>query len=266
MLPILFSWGPLAVPSWHVFYALGALCAFIFLSRLSIKHCPEVRPNDIVTLFVVCYVCGYFGARLLSILIEEPGVDGTKSILSALFKLGPMTFYGGGIAAFLAGWIVIRAKGLPFAKLFDCAIPSGLLALSLGRIGCFLNGDDFGKAVPIDPFGKVPIWAVTFPNLEDHIARYPVQLAEASFALGCAVFLGLRIKSLRQSFCPGIAGLLGLIAYANFRFFLEFLRDDFRGSILGSWLSTSQFISIMILLISALTLPFWVKASRSEKI
>ena len=262
MLPILFSWGPLIVPSWHVFYVLGALCAFIFLSRLSIKHCPEIPSNDIVTLFVVCYVSGYFGARLLSILIEEPGVEGTKSTLSALFKIGPMTFYGGGIAAFLAGWIVIKAKGLPFAKLFDCAIPSGLLALALGRIGCFLNGDDFGKAVPIDPIGKVPMWAVTFPNLEDHIARYPVQLVEASIALGCAILFGLRIKSLNKSFFPGIAGLLGLITYANFRFFLEFFRDDFRGSVLGSWLSTSQFISIMILLICAVTLAICAKSAR----
>ena len=266
MLPILFSWGPLVVPSWHLFYVLGALCAFIFLSQLSTKHCPEVRTNDIVALFVVCYVCGYFGARLLSIFIEEPQFKGPKSILSALFKFGPMTFYGGGILAFLAGWIVVRVKGLPFAKIFDCAIPSGLLALALGRIGCFLNGDDFGKAVPLDQLGTAPIWSVTFPNLGDNIARYPIQLVEAFIALGCALFLGFKIKSLRQSFFPGITGLLGLISYANFRFFLEFFRDDFRGSILGSWISTSQFISIMLLLISTLALPFLAKASSSEKI
>lgn len=264
MAPILFSLGPLIVPSWHVFYVLGALCAFIFLSRLSRKHCPEVQSNDIATLFAVCYVCGYFGARLLSILIEEPEVEGPNAILSALFKLGPMTFYGGGISAFLAGWIMIRAKGLPFAKLFDCAIPSGLFALALGRVGCFLNGDDFGTAVPIEPFGKAPMWAVTFPNLGDNIARYPVQLAEASIALVCAIFFGLRIKSLHQSFFPGIAGLLGLITYANFRFFLEFFRDDFRGSVMGSWISTSQFISIMILLVCALTLFVTAKSEKSN--
>ena len=67
---------------------------------------------------------------------------------------------------------------------------------------------------------------------------------------------------LRLAFRPGVVGFFGIIGYANLRFALEFLRDDFRGFAFGTWLSTSQFISICVLATCAITIPFWVRGSR----
>jgi prolipoprotein diacylglyceryltransferase len=54
-------------------------------------------------------------------------------------------------------------------------------------------------------------------------------------------------------------GFFAVVAYANLRFALELLRDDFRGFVFGTWLSTSQFISILILLLCGMTLPLWIR-------
>lgn len=263
MHPILFDWGPVVIPAWHAFYVLGATCTFLLLLKLGRLHDSQIPRHELARLYVVAYVAGYFGARLLSIFVEEPEVQGAAAVLSALFRFGPMTFYGGAVMAFVVGTLYVKVRGLPFANLVDLAIPAGLLGLAIGRVGCFLNGDDYGKAVPLTD-GAAPFWAVTFPNLQDGIARYPVQLMETALALVVVILLCRAFVRLRLAFKPGFIGFLGILSYAVFRFGLEFVRDDFRGEAFGTGLSTSQFISLLVLLVCGLTIPSWVAAVRSK--
>ena len=259
MLPILIHWGPLVLPSWHTFYVLGALAAFALLLDLARRHAPDLDRQVLSRLFAVSYVSGYLGARLLSIQIEEPDIRGFTSTLTALLSFGPMTFYGGAIAAFLSGSAYALINRLKVPILMDLAIPAGLLALALGRVGCFLNGDDYGKAIPMAGGAKPPIWSVTLPNLADGIARYPVQLIEAGLVSALALGLCIGFSYVRRHGRPGMVGYLGIIGYANLRFGIEFLRDDFRGFAFGTWLSTSQFISLIILAACAVSIPFWLR-------
>jgi phosphatidylglycerol:prolipoprotein diacylglycerol transferase len=172
-----------------------------------------------------------------------------------------MTFYGGAILSFVCGFIYCRIKKVSASTLMDLAIPAGLLALSIGRIGCFLNGDDFGKAVPLKPGEAAPWWSVTFPNLEDAVPRYPVQLIEAFTVLILVLILTTAFVPLRRNFRAGAVGYFGIIGYANLRFFNEYYRGDLRGFV-GNSLSTSQFISLLILAAAALSLPFWLKFKK----
>jgi phosphatidylglycerol:prolipoprotein diacylglycerol transferase len=247
------------LPSWHTFYVLGALAAYWLLMRLARLHTTMVTQADLARLYVVCYLSGYFGARFLSILVEEPDVHGVVETIQALGRFGAMTFYGGGIGCFLGGVVYAKLRRLPVRTLLDLGIPAGLLALSIGRIGCFLNGDDYGKAAPLSAGGTAPWWAVTFPNLQDGIARYPVQLLESGLVLALVIVLCRYFVRIRLAFRPGAVGLFGVIGYANLRFLLEFLRDDFRGFVFGTWLSTSQFIAIVTLALCGLTMPFWLR-------
>jgi phosphatidylglycerol:prolipoprotein diacylglycerol transferase len=262
MYPILFAWGQVVLPAWHTMYVLGALAAFWLLLRLARLHASYLSRRDLSRLYVICYVLGYFGARFLSIVIEESNVQGVGPTIAALFRFGAMTFYGGAIGAFVGGAGYALARKLPLATLLDITLPAGLLALAIGRVGCFLNGDDYGKAAPLGVGGKPPFWAVTFPNLEDGIARYPVQLLEAGLVALLVIVLYRYFVRIRLAFRPGAVGLFAIIGYANLRFLLEFLRDDFRGFAFGTWLSTSQFISLCVLAVCALSIPFWIRRSR----
>jgi phosphatidylglycerol:prolipoprotein diacylglycerol transferase len=259
--PILFAWGDFVLPAWHTLYALGALAALLALRVAGKRLTPEIDPVDLSRIFAVCYVAGYFGARALSILVEEPQLSGLDAWL-ALLKFGPMTFYGGALGAAAAGTAYAAWQRLPKGTILDLGLPAAALALGFGRIGCFLNGDDYGRAAPLGADGTAPWWAVTFPVLKDGIARWPVQLFEAGAAFVIAGVMLAAFRRVRASLGPGGVAYLTAILYANVRFLLEFLRDDFRGSVAGTWVSTSQFISLVILMACLGLVPFFARRLR----
>ncbi len=77
--------------------------------------------------------------------------------LSALFSRGGLVWYGGfagGVAAVAA---YMWWKKLPILAMGDIIAPALAAGYSVGRVGCFLVGDDYG--VP----SQVP-WAMAFPQ------------------------------------------------------------------------------------------------------
>lgn len=254
MFPILIDWGPVVIPSWHFMYAAGAVAAFFFLRWLNQRLEHPVENRQIANLFIACYIAGYFGARLLSIIVEQPELHSLGGMVEGLLSFGPMTFYGGALAAAAAGVGYSYRAGISLRDVLDISLPSGLLALGFGRIGCFLNGDDYGSIVTTDS-ANAPWWAVTFPNLEDSMPRYPVQLWEAGVVFISVFVIALQFGRIRTKFGRGFAAFLVTAIYANARFVLEFYRGDFRGKPFGGWMSTSQLISIIILIACAAMTP-----------
>jgi phosphatidylglycerol:prolipoprotein diacylglycerol transferase len=245
--PILIEWGPLLVPSWHALFALGAIAGFLLFSRLASQVDSSLTDHDIGIFFLINYLGGYFGARITSIIIEQrTELHGFNYIVSQLFSLGPMTFYGGVIGGIAVSTVWFITKERDPRNILDAAIPSLMLGLFFGRIGCFLNGDDFGKPIPLSLDQVEPWWAVTLPNLGDGIPRYPVQIFEAIVAL-LLCMAGVALIRARK-LLAGYVGLAILAGYAFSRFLLELLRADPRGWIIENLLSPSQFISILVLI------------------
>jgi phosphatidylglycerol:prolipoprotein diacylglycerol transferase len=245
--PILLQWGPLVVPSWHAFYALGAIAAWFLMRHLARRYEPSLGEGFLARLYLIAYVGGWFGARLFSVLFEDFSVSGFSQTVVALFTFGSMTFYGGAIGAFVPGALWVAWKKVSVGRVADVAIPAGVLALALGRIGCFLNGDDYGVAVSRLADGSAPWWSVTIPVLEDGVPRVPVQLISAGLAATLSLFLCLRFKSIRQKMPPGSVAWIGIGFYASGRFAIEYLRGDPRGSIWGDFFSPAQIVSLVIL-------------------
>lgn len=240
MYPILVDWGPLFLPAWHVFFALGAIATYFLVQALNRATGSVVPFEALNRLYVMCYLAGYLGARGLNIFLAE-SPDGLFDFVSRMGELGGMVFYGGFLAAVAVGWAEATRLQLVKPALFDLAMPSVMLGLALGRIGCFLNGDDYGVAA------SHASWAtVVFPNLEDGLPRYPVQLWESALAFALSAW-GVRLLKKNAQVGSGRIGLILLIGYAIGRFCIEFFRDDERGWVFAPWLSTSQFISILLL-------------------
>lgn len=242
MYPILIDWQGIVLPAWHVFFLLAALTALFILFRLR-KQSNAFAHNDLINLYLICYFCGYFGARILSIIIEEP-YTGLGNFFANLIKPGALTLYGGVILSTVCALIYIRCKKLDLFVLLDHFVIAFLAALAIGRIGCFLNGDDYGIVVSENNF-----FGVVFPNLQDNQPRYPTQLFEMFFCL--LFFLGsyFFFTRKREHIPSGMVGLTGMGVYAVFRFFNEYLRGDFRGWVIAEKLSTSQFLSLIVLVL-----------------
>ena len=141
MYPILLDWQGIVLPTWYVCFLLAALAALWAALKLQ----PRVWPGsgkDLINLYLICYLSGYLGARLLSLGIDDPcrGWDCAAQLL----QLGSLTLYGGVLLAFGLGFVYVRAKKLPLREVLDCLVPALLLGVCVGRIGCFLNGDDYG--------------------------------------------------------------------------------------------------------------------------
>src|SRR6185503_1980756 len=116
-----------------------------------------------------------------------------------------------------------------------------------GRIGCFNAGCCYGTHTDLF-LGVVYSHEKCQAPLNDSL--HPVQLYEASF-----IFLllgGLWLLRERKQFA-GQLFLLYLMVYAAGRSILELFRgDEARGYIIPDWLSHSQFISLIVISISAI--------------
>jgi phosphatidylglycerol:prolipoprotein diacylglycerol transferase len=275
MRPILFTIGGVPVASWYLFFALGGIAAYCLaawlLARAARASSEGARAAEgFGSLFALCYVAGWFGARAFSLWREQTDVQGFVPSLEALFSMGPMTFYGGALVAFGVGLAWIRARRLPTGLLADACLPAASLGLAFGRVGCHLNGDDFG--LPVANQVSPPAWAVAFPNLADGVARYPVQLAEAGAsgliaALGSWAFLRVHTPRGTSSWParPGAVAAAVAVASTAQRFANEVYRGDPRGSFWGTSLSTSQGIAILVFFTGIFLLALLVRVPERNR-
>lgn len=191
---------------------LGLIIGLLLVDRRLEERLPH-RQDAAYVLLVFSIVVGWFGAHVLTWLI------GPLSFGRAGF-----TFYGGllaGLAFFVgAGLRFMRSEELSVAV--NTAVVPLLVAHGVGRIGCFLAGCCYGVLIP------------------GTTLRHPTQIYESVF-----LFLLAWILARRRSQLPLVDVVVYLAGYPTFRFFVEFLRDDYRGQAFG--LSTSQWISLALL-------------------
>ena len=158
------------------------------------------------------------------------------------------TFYGGLIGGagcvlllyFVVGHFYFKDNShiAQFNKMISLAIPCVVLAHAFGRIGCLLDGCCYGA--------KTDAWF----GIDMYIGgawekRVPVQLFEALFLF--ALFAALMYLLLKRK--NGYTASIYLIAYGVWRFFIEYLRDDARGSSGIDFLSPSQLTAIIMVVV-----------------
>jgi hypothetical protein len=129
-------------------FVAGAWVTGIQLERRNLKaeHIWEILPWVALG--------GIVGAKLYYVALQW------QDPVGALFSRGWLVWYGGFIGGALAYVWQLRRRELPMARMFDAIAPGLALSYALGRIGCFLVGDDYG--LPTDS------WVgVAFPNGAD---------------------------------------------------------------------------------------------------
>ncbi len=179
--------------------------------------------------------------RTLPQYIEDPSLLYSKGLLASAGD-----FYGGFIGALLAVAIFFWANpDLPVWPVSDLCGPAIALGQGIGRIGCFMAGDDYGRET------NVP-WAVSFTDPEArsiggaplNTPLHPVQLYESVF---CFALFGFLVWFAKRKKFDGQVILAYALVYAVGRFVIEYFRgDQDRGFVLGSFFSTSQFIALLI--------------------
>jgi len=213
MYPVLIRIGSFEITSFGVLVALGALVGiWIFRRELGRSGLPD----DGVDAAVAGVLGGLAGAKALWVvehLGEEPFTD-------LLFSRGGMSWFGGFAGGVAAGLLVMHRKRLPKIAVLAAATPALAAGHAIGRIGCFLVGDDYGRPTSLP-------WGVAFPQglPPTDVPVHPTQLYEAA-ALVPLVMLLLRWRRQGRP-APFVLGGYLLLAGA-IRFAIEFLRVNVR--------------------------------------
>jgi phosphatidylglycerol:prolipoprotein diacylglycerol transferase len=243
--PFLINIGSFHLPTYGVLLVLAILSGIYTAIRLG--RSVGFDSGRILDFCTWVILVALVGAKVLMILTEwdyfraHPG-----EILSFSTLMAGGVFYGGFLAAlFFTIWYV-RVQKIAFWKLTDVLAPAVALGQSVGRLGCFSAGCDYGTPTAVP-------WGVKFTSSFAHevagvplgVRLHPTQLYESAATLAVfAVLLWWFPRKKRDG--DVFLGYLGLYAVA--RFFLEFLRgDEDRGFVFHNLLSTSQFIAVLAL-------------------
>ena len=244
---------------------LGIFAIGIY-SYWSAKH-KEYNEIDIIITLLISAIGMILGSHLLYALVnyEEIGyfIRNMKNydsflqfIIQLNFIFGGSVFYGGLFGGIIATYLFMGQKKNEFKYKADIIAPGIPLFHFFGRIGCFLAGCCFGKP---SSFG----FTYTYSIIEESngIKRFPVQLCEAFINL--IIFLILSNKYIAHKF-KGNLLVLYLWIYSIARFNTELLRgDSYRGIFLC--FSTSQWISIVVFIVSSIILYERIKLHNSGK-
>ena len=148
-----------------------------------------------------------------------------------------------------------KKNQLPVAGMLDIMAVVTCIVHGFGRIGCFNAGCCYG--LPTDHFLSVVFTDTACQANPLNVPLHPTQLYEAAFIFSILIFLLIQKKYKRFD---GQQFLLYLILYAIGRSVLETLRGDLdRGFVIGDWVSNSQFISLLVILVA---IYFYVKLNR----
>ncbi len=263
MHPILFKIGSFMLPTYGLLLAAALVAALYTVVRLGRRE--GLDKGQLIDFSTWLIVTALLGAKVLLILTqwsfykEHPGQIFSLETLEA-----GGVFYGGFIAATVFAVWYIRACKLPLWRVFDVYAPAIALGQSIGRLGCFSAGCDYG--VPSHSF-----WAVTFTSKFAHgvtgvplgVPLFPWQIA-ASITMLC--IFGILIWRFKHKSRDGEIFLLYIVLYAVARFSLEFLRgDQIRGFVFNGLLSTSQFIALLVLAFAGVLAYRWYGPGRKAK-
>ena len=159
------------------------------------------------------FIASFLGARLFMIGVEF--LQGSflldKNCCVHLFE-GGYSFHGGLFAGGIAAMLIARLHRLALPRMADAFAPGLAAALFFLRIGCLLNGCDYGIAA------SVP-WALPI----DGVFRHPIQLYEGVGNLALAPML-MRLN--RKPLRPGRLFALYMLASSSLRLGVDMYRDD----------------------------------------
>jgi len=256
--PLKWDLGPLEITG----YGLMLMVAFLMGGWLIARQLREAGLKDdyAADMVAAAVIGGIIGAKLWYVaLTGDPG---------ALLSRGGLVWYGGfiggALAVILNGWRL----GVPIRWTMQLAAPPLAAAYALGRVGCFLVNDDYGRPTDLPwgvkfPDGLPPSTAGNLKNLfgipvpegldpATVLAVHPTQLYEVAAMLVAFAVLW----SLRKNGRP-VGWLFGLyLVFAGVeRFLVEILRakDD---RLLGPF-TLAQLTSAIIVLIGLALLFAW---------
>jgi phosphatidylglycerol:prolipoprotein diacylglycerol transferase len=250
--------GTITITSFGVMMALSFLSGFWIVRReLLRKGLDEELSGD---LLMGAIVGGIVGAKVYYVLLNWPQT--VQDPFGMLFSRAGLVWYGGFIGGTIGVILAIRRRKESVAVLADVVAPALALGYAVGRVGCFLVGDDYGRPTEswvgiAFPNGSPPstagnlrrMFGVSIPeSVPDTavLAVHPTQLYEIGLSL---LIFAILWRLRREPWKAGRLFSLWLALAGLERLIVEFFRakdDRFFG-----FLTLAQLISIGLIVLGS---------------
>jgi len=213
MYPVLFRIGSFEITSFGVMVAIGALVGlWVFRRELARSGLPD----DAADGAIAGILGGLVGAKLLWVFEHY----GEEPFFALLFSRGGLSWFGGLVGGVGSALVYFVVRRYPLVETIAAATPALAIGHALGRVGCLLVGDDYGRPTTLP-------WAIAFPQglPPTDVPVHPTQLYEG-VPLAILAFLLLRWR--RRGVAPRVVLGRYLLLAGLLRFAVEFLRVDRR--------------------------------------
>jgi len=247
-----------------IFFAAGIVIATYTFIKLTVRNGLKIQ-------FISEHSWGFIlwslvGARILALAFNYKTYFYEFSF-EALIKVFYIWDKGlsltGALIAFLIFLLYICKKNeQDFWKWIDVLTPSVLIGLSIGYIGTFFEGTNYGKPTSLP-------WGVNFESsqIKYTIPIHPTQIYAFLYTLAISITLILiskteKIVHLKKA---GFIGIIGVTAFSFLNFLEHFLRGDDTFLIYG--IRVPQIIALLISISSGIFLYFhYNKRTKSNKL
>lgn len=225
--------GPLTLRPMGLMTAVAFLVGWALISKeLRRKGMDPTLSSSMVT---AAAIGGILGAKIYFLI--EHWREVVQMPLEMIFSGAGLVWYGGLLGGAIAVLWVARRRGVPLGAVADVLTPALALGYVFGRIGCFLNGEDYGKVTTVP-------WAMSFPQGAPPTTElvHPTQLYEAAFFLGIFVLLW---RWRRRAHSNGWLFWSYLVLAGIERFVVEFWRVT---TVLFGGVTVAQMISLALVI------------------
>jgi len=211
--PVTISVGHHLLPVHLFFEALAYFCGYRYYSWLRGHENDPINEDNRILIFIGAAAGAFLGSHLLGIL-EDPLL---LKRITLLYFMGNTTIVGGLLGGLMGVELIKKCIGITISS-GDLMVFPIILAMTIGRTGCFLSGISDGT------FGiesSLP-WAIDFG---DGIHRHPTNLYEIIFwgLLGC-LLIGIEKRRLLLN---GSRFKILMVTYLLFRLSIEFIKPAY---------------------------------------
>src|SRR5215510_9827207 len=209
MYPVLFRIGDFEITSFGVLVGIAAIVGVLVFEREAQR---SRLPEATTSAAIAGVIGGLIGAKVLWT-IE---FSGTGNVWSLLFSRGGLSWFGGLLGGVGTGLWMLRRHRVPIVPALAAATPALAIGHAIGRIGCFLVGDDYGKPTQLP-------WGVAFPRglPPTDVPVHPTQLYETVLLVPLALLL---LRWRRRGVRDEVVLARYLMCVGAIRFGIEFVR------------------------------------------
>lgn len=244
MYPIIEIFG-CKIPTYGLCIIFGFTIVILLSYFRAKKKYKPIAIEDLIAIAAIVLGLALAGGYLLYIFVTYPVIELVSSGDFLFIFNGGIVFYGGLFGGIVGAFVGLKIFKIAPENLEVCVVPFIPLGHALGRVGCALAGCCYG----MEYYGPGAIYYPEnhpFYVFDQTVGHFPVQFLESFLDVIIMIILLVFLRKQRRKYD---AMFLYLALYSVMRFCTEMLRGDEVRGVYEFNISTSQWISIGLIIL-----------------